>query len=967
MENSYHKEIERFREMQEMLTRFSRELIQVKFSELDLVINHILLSCGEFLFADRAYLFLHNNELETSSNTHEWCNIGVSPAKENLQNIPFSDFPSFFKNLHEEQKEVIVDDVLNSHLDSFTKEFLLVQDIKSIITAPLIDSGTCIGFIGLDYTQKCHTFSILEQTLLNGIGASLVNVIKRINDEERYSVLFENSPDAYLIMESGIFIDCNKAAIKMIGGTKNDIIGKRPEDISPTYQSDGAYSKSYSKEIMDSVADLGAIHFEWQHMKLDGTLFWVNISLAKIKLKGKNVIFSTWRDITENKKTQDALKDSENRFKLISKHSKSVIWETDMKGKYTYLNEMSELVYGFKPDELIGKYFYDLHPAEGREAYKIAGENLLNQGVTLKDFENPIVKKDGTLIWVSTNGVPKTNSRGELIGYIGSDVEITEKRMATDELKKFRIISDQAYFGAAITSLEGNILYVNNAFANMHGFMPVELIGKHLGIFHTAEQLKHVLPLLDKIKSEGGFDLEEVEHVKKDGSVFSTLMTAKLISDENNIPQFLSATLIDITDRKNYEKEILNLNQNLDRKIKERTKELEKSNMDLFYARVEAEDSNKSKSEFLSRMSHELRTPMNAILGFAQLLQMSDPTPSQERGINHILKSGQHLLNLINEVLDISKIESGKLSISIEPVNLNILISEVTELLASAAYNKNISIETILKVTKTAFVKTDKQRLKQILINIMNNALKYNSINGKVWITIEPVFSKENELIEYKITIKDNGKGIDENDLGKIFSPFERIGAENSTVEGTGLGLAVVKQLAQIMNCKLGVQSKLGEGSSFSVQVPACQSSIDETFVEQNVESIESETVKIAGNIIYIEDNLTNVDLVSQVLETKRPNIELITTMYGNDALDLCLQHKPKLVLLDLHLPDIHGSEVAKILFSNPSTQNIPIVVISADVLNSNIKYLQSVGVKKFMSKPIIITELLETIDSYFQ
>lgn len=967
METKPYEEFEKFREMQEMLTQISRELIQVKAVDLDTEINYILKTIGSFLNADRAYLFLHNLETQTSSNTHEWCVDEVQPAIEGLQNIPISDFPSFFAELHDRQKEIIIDDIYNSDIDSHTKEFLLQQDIKSIITAPLIDTKICIGFLGLDYTRHIHSFSLIEQTLLNGLAASLVNVFKRIHDEERYAILFNNSPDAYTIIENGVFIDCNKAAIEMIGGTKEDIIGKTPTDISPEFQCNGDDSFSSSKKLIEQTLLKGNESFEWQHKKVDGSIFWVNISLAKIKLNGRDVVFSAWRDITANKITSTALRNSEERFKLISQHSKSVIWETDMEGKYTYLNEMSELVYGFKPEELIGKYFYDLHPDEGRDEYKKAGQALLKQGIALQDFENPIQRKDGTQIWVSTNGVSKTNAKGELMGYIGSDVEITSKRLATDELKKFRIISDQAYFGAAITSLNGNILYVNKAFANMHGYEPDELLGAHLSIFHNEEQMKKVGPLLNKIKSEGGFDLEEVEHLKKDGSVFSTLMTAKLISDENNIPQFLSATLIDITDRKNYEKEILNLNQTLDKKIKERTKELEKSNVDLFYARVEAEESNKSKSEFLSRMSHELRTPMNAILGFAQLLQMNDPNPAQERGINHILKSGQHLLNLINEVLDISKIESGKLSISIEPVNLNILISEVTELLASSAYNKNISIKTILDINSAAYVKTDKQRLKQILINFMNNALKYNHINGSVWLRVEPIFDSENTLSYFKITVQDNGYGIAEKDLGKIFNPFERIGAENSMVEGTGLGLSVVKQLAHVMNCKIGVTSKLGEGSSFWIQVPACLSSIQETLMDQNINSIEAKLNSISGKIVYIEDNLTNVDLVTQVIESKRPKIQLISNIYGAKALELCKEHKPQLVLLDLHLPDIHGSEVASILLSDPETKNIPIVVISADVLTSNIKKLQDMGVEKFMSKPIVIQDLLDTIDKYIK
>jgi PAS domain S-box-containing protein len=789
-----------------------------------------------------------------------------------------------------------------------------------------------------------------------------------INGEEleKYKAIFEHSPDACLIIKNEVFVDCNEAAAQMIGGTKADIIGKKPHEISPLYQSNGKLSEAYAKELVSEAIVNKKINFEWQHKKVDGTLFWSSISLSFFILENETIILTNWRDITENKKTNDALEASEARFKQISEHIKAVIWETDLNGKYTYINTLSELVFGYRPEELIGKYFYDLHPEENREAYKAAALSLLKKGITLVDFENPIVKKEGTLIWVSTNGTPKKNERGEPIGYFGSDVEITQKKLALDELRKFRIISDQAYYGAAIANLEGNISYLNNAFAVMHGYTPDELIGKHLSVFHSEEQMKTVIPLLERIKTKGGFDLAEVEHVRRDGSSFPTLMTAKLICNEQNIPQFLYATLIDITDRKKFEEEILDLNQNLDKKIKERTTELHKSNIDLFYARVEAEESNKSKSEFLSRMSHELRTPMNAILGFAQLLEMGELSPSQEKSIKHILTSGQHLLNLINEVLDISRIESGKVSISIEPVLLPDLVQEVTEILSPAISEKNIHLQVEINTIDKMYVKADKQRLKQILINLLNNAVKYNKEKGQIWVASE-IISIDNATKKVRVYIKDTGIGIDSENLEKIFTPFERIGAEGSSLEGTGLGLAVVKQLANLMQGKVGVSSELGVGSTFWIDLPICTSTIEQADKESII-PIENETPNNSvGTILYIEDNMANIDLVTQLVSNKRKGMKLVSNMFGKNAVDLCISYQPKLVLLDLHLPDIHGNDVAASLLAHPKTKNIPIIVISADISANNIRFLQSIGVKKFIPKPIDLKELLESIDKFIK
>ena len=835
---------------------------------------------------------------------------------------------------------------------------LLKNEIETQTLAPTNKLKMAQVLLGFTNEKNEETHWLLTNTPYNSLE----------NNEgaEKYKTIFVHSPDAYLIVKNGVFSECNEAAISLLGGTKADIIGKKPNEISPLYQSNGELSETCAKKLIQEVREKGKINFEWQHKKVDGTLFWVSISLALITSEKDTILLTSWRDITENKRISNALIQSEARFKQISEHIKAVIWETDLNGKYTYINALSELVFGYKPEELIGKYFYDLHPEEDREAYKNTAQSLLKKGIALVDFENPIVKKDGTLIWVSTNGTPKKNEKGEPIGYFGSDVEITQKKLALDELRKFRIISDQAYYGAAITNLEGNISYLNNAFAAMHGYTPDELIGKHLSIFHTEEQMKTVVPLLERIKTDGGFDLAEVEHVRRDGSSFPTLMTAKLICNEQKIPQFLSATLIDITDRKRYEEEILDLNQNLDKKIKERTTELHKSNIDLFYARVEAEESNKSKSEFLSRMSHELRTPMNAILGFAQLLEMGQLSASQEKSVKHILKSGQHLLNLINEVLDISRIESGKVSISIEPVLLSDLVQEVTEILSPAISDKNIHLQVEGDTIDKMYVKADKQRLKQVLINLLNNAVKYNKEKGQIWVASE-IITPENTTTKVRLYIKDTGIGIDSKNLEKIFSPFERIGAEGTGVEGTGLGLAVVKQLAELMQSKVGVYSELGVGSTFWIDLPICTSTIEKAATESIIDVEDETSANSVGTILYIEDNMANIDLVTQVVLNKRKGLKLISNMYGKNAVDLCISYQPKLVLLDLHLPDVHGNDVAASILAHPKTKNIPIIVISADISANNIKFLNSIGVKKFIPKPIDLKELLESIDKFIK
>lgn len=921
-------------------------------------------------------------------------------------------------------------------------------------------------------------------------------------------------------------------------------------------------------------------------------------------------------NISDRKLAELKQQESEKRFSEIAEHSRSVIWELDLNGNYVYLNPVVETVFGYKPEELIGRNSYDLHPPEMREQYKQMAEKLIKENKSIINFESPIQRKDGQVVWVSTSSTP-VYENNKIVKYVGTDVDITARKQAEEELNKFRIISDQANVGTAITTLDGNVTYCNQVMADMHGYTIGELIGKNLTVFHCPEQMEKVAELINLIKVDGGFAAEEVGHCKKDGSKFPTLMSAKvifddknnpkfmsatviditekkkaeqeilkfriiadqanygvaisdmsgvleycnptfaemhgwfveelvgkhistfymndvdlanntlreivesggllskeiersrkdgstfpammiakIISDENNQALFLSATIIDISERKNYEKEIVELNKNLEVRIEERTKELAEKNNELldeieirsktefelisksneletFFsvtidllciasvdgkflklnkawestlgfkidelerhsfldfvhpddlnstldsmkllslnnpvlkftnryrtvhgdyrfiewhsvpvgnliyaaarditerirvenelkeAQVIAEKANRSKSDFLSRMSHELRTPLNSILGFAQLLEMGHLEASQEKGVHHILKSGKHLLNLINEVLDISRIESGQLSVSIEPIEVNYLINEVNEIVHTSAIGKNITIHLPINSNTPVFVKADKQRLKQILINLVNNAIKYNHDGGEVWISTECITADSNQTEKLRISVRDNGMGISEGNINRIFHPFERIGAEKTNIEGTGLGLAVVKQLADLLGASLGVESKINRGSTFWLELIKVENDLEKLY--HNLEMLENEGPEDVshGTVLYIEDTHSNIELVKQIIAAKLPEVQLIVENYGKKAVEVSKRNKPDLILLDLNLPDIHGSEVLDELKNNPETSHIPVVIISADVVNSQLEKLLNTGASNYFVKPIDVSLFIQEV-----
>jgi len=437
------------------------------------------------------------------------------------------------------------------------------------------------------------------------------------------------------------------------------------------------------------------------------------------------------------------------------------------------------------------------------------------------------------------------------------------------------------------------------------------------------------------------FDNYEVEHDFSTIGKRIMLLNARQIQGGFGVKErIILLAIADITERKKYENE-------------------------LSKAKAEAEQANAAKSEFLSRMSHELRTPMNSILGFAQLMEMGELNQAHKKGVNQILKSGNHLLDLINEVLDIARIETGRLTVSPEPVEIYSTIFETIEIVRNLADDRQITIESEYTATKRLFVEADHQRLKQVLLNLITNAVKYNRKGGSVKVECTILKEEERKKNVIRISVIDTGKGIAQEYIEKLFNPFERIGAERTETEGTGLGLAISKKLVEAMHGKVGVDSEVGRGSTFWIELPQTESQKERYERTIVLNKRESEKTECSGTILYIEDNLSNIQLVEQILETHRPSIKLITNIYGKNAVQFAIDFMPDLILLDLDLPDIHGSQVIKLLQAEPKTTGIPVIILSADAMTKQIEQLMDSGAKEYLIKPIDVVKFLKVVDEW--
>ncbi len=519
-----------------------------------------------------------------------------------------------------------------------------------------------------------------------------------------------------------------------------------------------------------------------------------------------------------------------------------------------------------------------------------------------------------------------------------SEVHERERAQAAlrDSEQRFRNILNTAPIGILYTDLRGRVKQANPRFCEMLGYSEDELQLMTVSEYTHPDDFAQDIDLSRRlVVGDLPMYQRQKRYITKDGRTLWVKSTVTLLRDELGQARRIVGVVEDITEHLRLQ--------------------------DAETARERAEAANRAKSEFLSRMSHELRTPLNAMLGFAQLLELDRRhplAPDQQPWVAQIQQAGWHLLDMINDVLDLSRIESGNLKLQIEPIGLPELLSASLAMIDTEAKRRRLTISTDL-ADGTGVLMGDTTRVKQILVNLLSNAVKYNSDGGRIHVASR---MRPHDMVEIAVT--DTGLGMTADQLAELFQPFNRLGRERSAQEGTGIGLVISQRLAELMGGSLRARSIAGEGSSFILTLP---SAIEPDTVPSNLDPLVTASAEYHRRIVhYVEDNETNVEVMRGIL-AQRPQVLMEVSGTGAEALRTIGARQPDLVLLDMHLPDMNGIELLERLKADPATAEVPVVVVSADATARQIEAAMLAGARLYLTKPVSVAELLAAVDEVLE
>ncbi|MCK4493213.1 MAG: PAS domain S-box protein, partial [Methylococcales bacterium] len=814
----------------------------------------------------------------------------------------------------------------------------------------------------VDYYNRMgrYLFSGLIGLIILMIGLSIISFlivrvkigrqVKQLKEsEEKYKIIFENNSDAILLIDKNRAIDCNLSALKMYQyDSKVNFLETHPSKMSPKRQLDGMLSSEKAAKMMAVAYEKGSKTFEWIHTRADGENFPTKICLTRIPYQDKGILYAVCHDLTQHKETERAFKDSEKRFELAMSVANDGIWDWNLKEGRILLDARYYTMAGYEAKEYPAVYEEwkkRIHPDDFSPIKKAMDDFVARKKPTY-DVEFRFLCKNGVYLWIRSRGkIIDWDEKNRPLRIVGTHADIDAHRKAKEKLYQSEILKKTILQNIPnlmwLKDVNGIYLACNPAMEQSLNRSADNIIGRSDFDFFDPKQAELFSQQDKETLKKNQTITSEIVRLDKNQQKIRYEMTCSTVKDERGVLIGVLGTTHDITKRKQHEAALIEAQQR-------------------------AETANRAKSEFLANMSHEIRTPMNAILGFTEILMRLEQDSKKVHYLETINTSGQALLRLINDILDLSRIESGKMQLQYDSVSIRNLCIEMQGLFSAKIQEKGLLFNYTVDKKLPDIIALDEARIRQVLINLIGNAIKFTH-QGGITLTISTQVSKEvqSSRVNLVIVVSDTGIGIPQGQQAKIFHSFEQVQGQKETLYGgTGLGLAITMKIITLMKGNIHLESQEKKGTSFHLLIPDLEiisTQEQKPSCANNYFSTDS-LIFQPSSILVVDD----VDYNREILETYLSDWDftLHFACNGQQAFDKAKEILPDLILLDMKMPVMDGYETAEKLKALPFTQKIPIIAITAFALNED-EVIISELCDAYLRKPVNCHELMMKLTKF--